>query len=156
MLKLPLNRRQVVKNIGVVELQIVQNGGARTVVDEFAAFVEEGGVVLVGLYDKAFASTQLSGHTKIQRNAAHQKAGLEPARLQNPRQHRGRRCFSMRASDGQYVAALQHVFCKPLRAAGVAQARVQNRLHQGEFRRAIGQTGTADDIADHENIRLKC
>ena len=44
---------------------------------------------------------------------------------------------------------------QPLRAAGVGQARIQNGLHEGEFGTAIGQTGAADDITDHEQIGLQ-
>jgi hypothetical protein len=45
-------RGQVVEDVGVVELQVVQDGRARAVVDELAALVEEGGVVFVGFDHK--------------------------------------------------------------------------------------------------------
>ena len=48
-MELPLDRRQVVEDVGVVVLQVVEHGGARAVVNELAALVEEGGVVLVRL-----------------------------------------------------------------------------------------------------------
>ena len=48
-MELALDRRQVVEDVGVVELEVVEDRGARPVVDELAALVEEGGVVLVGL-----------------------------------------------------------------------------------------------------------
>ena len=46
--ELPLDSFQVVKNICVVELEVVQNRGAGTVMDEFATFVKKCCVVLVG------------------------------------------------------------------------------------------------------------
>ena len=50
--ELPLDSFQVVKNICVVELEVVQNRGAGTVMDEFATFVKKCCVVLVGFNDK--------------------------------------------------------------------------------------------------------
>jgi hypothetical protein len=51
-MELALDGRQVIEDVGVVELQIVQNGRARTVVDELAALVEKGRVVFVGFDDE--------------------------------------------------------------------------------------------------------
>ena len=48
MMELGLNGAQIGKNVGVVEFKIVQNGGTRTVVYEFGAFVKKGSVVFVG------------------------------------------------------------------------------------------------------------
>ena len=47
--ELALDRGEVVEDVGVVELEVVEDRGARPVVDELAALVEERGVVLVGL-----------------------------------------------------------------------------------------------------------
>ena len=55
MVELPLNGRQVVKNICVVEFEVVQNRGAGAVMDEFATFVKKRGVVFVGFNDKRCA-----------------------------------------------------------------------------------------------------
>ena len=52
MMELGLNGAQISKNVGVVEFQIVQNGGTRTVVYKFGAFIEKGGVVFVGFDDE--------------------------------------------------------------------------------------------------------
>ncbi|MNC91112.1 hypothetical protein D3C83_73080 [compost metagenome] len=51
-MELALDGREVVEDVGVVELQVVQDRGARAVVDELAALVEEGGVVFVGFDDE--------------------------------------------------------------------------------------------------------
>ena len=47
--KLALNGAQVVKDVGVVEFQVVQNGSSGPVVHKLAAFVKKRGVVFVGL-----------------------------------------------------------------------------------------------------------
>jgi hypothetical protein len=52
MVELLLDGIQVIENIGVVEFQIVEDGGARRVMDELGALVEEGGVVFVGFDHK--------------------------------------------------------------------------------------------------------
>src|SRR5690606_26932342 len=46
-MKLGFNGGQVGKNVGVVEFQIVQNGGTRAVMHELRTLDEEGGVVFV-------------------------------------------------------------------------------------------------------------
>ncbi|MNS80825.1 hypothetical protein D3C72_1145220 [compost metagenome] len=47
--ELPLDRRQIREDVSVIELKVIEDRCARTVVDEFRALVEEGAVVLVGL-----------------------------------------------------------------------------------------------------------
>ena len=48
MVELTLNGLEVVKDIGVVKLQIIQDGGTRTVMHELAALVEKSSVVFIG------------------------------------------------------------------------------------------------------------
>ena len=50
MVELALDGSHVREDVGVVEFKIVEDRHPRPVVDEFAAFVEERGVVLVGLH----------------------------------------------------------------------------------------------------------
>ena len=50
--ELALNGRQIVKNIGVVKLQIVENRRAGAVVHKLAALVKKCGVVFVGFDDE--------------------------------------------------------------------------------------------------------
>ena len=52
----------------------------------------------------------------------------------------------MRAGHGQHPAPGQHVFRQPLRARGIRQATVEDRLHQ--------RHATLDHVADHEDVRL--
>ena len=47
MVELFLDRFQVVKDIGVIELKVVEDQRARAVMDEFGALIEEGTVVFV-------------------------------------------------------------------------------------------------------------
>jgi hypothetical protein len=49
MVKLFFNGVYVFKNIRAIKLQVVEHTGARSVVNEFAAFIKEGRIVLIGL-----------------------------------------------------------------------------------------------------------
>ncbi len=104
--ELAFDRTQVFKNVGVVELQIVQHQGARPVVDEFAALVEKSGVVFVGLDDERRAGAQAGRNTKVDRHAADQKTRLQASRLQNPGQHGGGGGFAVGAGHRQHVTTL--------------------------------------------------
>ena len=175
MVELPLNGGQVIKNICVVKLKVVQNRGAGAVVDEFAALIKKRSVVFVGFNDKRCALdlavgtlrtglakarlAQARRNSKIQRHAAHQKSRFQSSRFQNPSQHGGGRCFAVCASDSHHVSrvarVVQHVVAKPLRSTGVGCAAFQNRFHQREFRRAIGQARTRYDIPNDIYVGLK-
>ena len=175
MVELPLDSCQVVKNICVVELKVVQNRGARAVVDELAAFVKKRSVIFVGFNDKRCALAlsfgalraglaraclaQACRNSKIQRHAAHQKSRLQTSRFQNPGQHGGGRGFAVCAGNGHHVSrvagVVQHIVTQPLRSAGVGRTALQNRFHQRKFRCAVSQTCTRHYIAYDIHIGLK-
>ena len=145
MVELALDRRQVLEDVGVVVFEVVQDRGARPVVDELAALVEEGGVVFVGLDDEwrlAAGSAGARRDTEVARYAADEKARCEAGRFQDPREHRGRRGLAVRAGDREHVAPRQHLVGEPLRAAGVGRAGVEDRFHQ----RVAADDRVADDV----------
>ncbi len=77
-MKLRLDRRQVGKDVDVVELEVGQDRGARAVVHELRALVEERGVVLVGLdHEEVRAGPRRA--LEIARDAADQEPGRRPA-----------------------------------------------------------------------------
>ena len=76
MVELPLDSCQVVKNICVVEFEVVQNRGAGAVMDEFAALIKKRGVVFVGFNDKRRALDLAIGALRV---------GLAQARLAQAR-----------------------------------------------------------------------
>ena len=153
--ELALDGGEVIKNIGVVKLEVVKHGSARPVMDKLAALVKEGCVVFVGLNHEGRACAQPGRHTKVERHTTNQEARLLAGGLQNPGQHGRGRGLPVGAGHGQHVALEQHVFCQPLRAARVGGAGVQNRLHQRKFRAAIGHPGAADDVTDHKHVGLE-
>ena len=167
-MELALDGGQVVKNVGVVEFQVVQHGGAWPVVDKLAALVEESGVVFIGFdhEQRCLALGTSAGlgppggaqpgrNAEVQRHPTHQKAWLLTRAFQDPGQHRGRGGFAMRARHGQHMASLQDMLAEPLGAAGIGGATVQNGFHQGELGAAVGQARPAHDVADDVQVRLQ-
>jgi hypothetical protein len=62
MMELPLNRRQIGKDIGVIEFQVVQDQSARLVMDKLGALVEKRRVVFIRLDDKQWRCPQPCGN----------------------------------------------------------------------------------------------
>ena len=60
----------------------------------------------------------------------------------------------MGASHSQNMASLQHMFCKPLRAAGVGQASIHKGFHERKFGLTVWQALAADDVANHKHVGL--
>ena len=154
-MKLALYRGQVIKNVRMVELQVVEDGGTGTVMHKFAAFIKKRGVVFVGFNHKHTTCAQPGRDIKVHGDAADKKAGLKPGVLQHPGNHgRGGR-FAVRAGHSDDMASLQDMLGQPLRTAGVGQARIQNRLHQRKFGRSICQMRAADYIAHDKQVGLE-
>ncbi len=86
-MELAFDRGEVVEDVGVVELQVVQDCGARSVVHELAALVEEGGVVLVGLDHEVSPGAQSCRDAEIHWHAADQETRLQAGLRQHPGQH---------------------------------------------------------------------
>ena len=137
---------EIGEDVGVVVFQIVENGGARAVVDEFAAFVKKGGVVFVGFnHEKGrFVLRQAGGNVEVLRDAANQKTRAQARVFQYPRKHGRGGGFTVRARHGKHPMLAQHVFGKPLRPRNIGQIAVENGFHH--FHAALG------DVANHINI----
>jgi len=154
--ELALDGGQVVEDVGVVELEVVEDGGARAVVHKLAALVEESGVVLVGFDHEIPAAPQPRRNTEVQRHAADQKARLQTGLLQHPGEHGGGGGLAVGACHCQHMLALQHMLGQPLRAAGVGRAGFQDGFHQGKLGRAVALAGAADHVADDIHVGLEC
>ena len=135
---------QVGKDVGVVELEVVQDRGARKVVDELRALVEERRVVLVGLDDEGRRGAEQRGTPEVLRHAAHEEPRIQPRAGQDPGEHRCGRRLAVRSRDGQHVAPAQDVFRQPLRARDERQLPIEDRLHQ--------RIAAGDHVADHVQV----
>src|SRR5881394_3487475 len=114
--KLPFDRCKIVEDVGMVELQVIQNRGLWTVLHEFGALIEEGGVVLVRLYNEKIAAGVSGGHREIDRNPANEEARRLARALQDPGEHRRDGRLAVSAGDGQHMASGEHVIGEPLRS----------------------------------------
>ena len=97
-------------DVGVVVFEVVQNGGARAVVNELGALVEERRVVFVRLHHKMVPRAEPCTNTKVRGDTAHQKTRFEARMLQNPRHHAGSGGLAMRAGHRNDPTPAQHVF----------------------------------------------
>ena len=147
MVELPLDGRQVREDIRVVELQVVENGGAWAVMDEFAALVEEGAVIFVGLHHEERRAAEARGNAEVLRHAADQEARTHAGLFQHPGEHAGAAGLAVGTGHGHDPAALQHMVGQPLRAADIEQALVQYIFHR--------RIAAAHGIADHHQIRRR-
>src|SRR5262249_43489335 len=92
-------RVEVFKNVGVIELEIVDDADLRQVMNELAALVEKRGVVFVALDDEPVAVGESRALAEVVRNAADEIARVQSVVLEHPRQQRRRGGLAMRAGD---------------------------------------------------------
>ena len=146
-MELPLYGRQVREDVGMVELQVVEDGRTRAVVDELAALVEEGAVVLVGLDHEERRAAQARRHPEVLRHAANEEARAHAGMLQHPGQHAAGGGLAVRTGSGQHPAPLQHMVGQPLRAGHIGQALVQHVLDR--------RVAAAQRVTDHHQVRRR-
>ncbi len=171
MVELALDRSHVGEDVGVVVLEVVEDGHARAVVHELAALVEERGVVFVGLDHERVAGSgrqvraiglgmdsaratlprrrqcaQPRRHPEILGHPADQETRLASACLQQVRQHGAGGGLAVGPGHRQGLAPGQHRLGQPLRAGHVRAARVQHRLHR--------RVAARERIADHHLVAV--
>ena len=73
MVKLGFNRRKVVKDVGMVELYVVQNRESWPVMDHFGTLVEEGRIVFIGFDHEIGSCSQPGGYAEVDRNATNEE-----------------------------------------------------------------------------------
>ena len=147
LMELPLDRGDVGIDVGVVVLEIVEHRGARPVVNELGALVEERRVVLVRLDDEVLAAAEPRRDVEVAGHAADQESRLEAGVLEDPREDARSRGLAVRAGDGERPAAREHVPRQPLRPGRVGNAALQQRFDQ--------RVAAAHDVADDDDVRLQ-
>ncbi len=151
MVELPLDGRQIRKDVGVVELKVIQDRRARTVVNEFRAFVEKGAVILIRFDHEKRRIAQACRYGEVLRHPADQETRAHARMLQHPGEHAAGGGFAMSTRDGEHPAILQHVVGQPLRPGDVRQAFVQHIFH----RRVAAGHGIANDHEVRRRIQLR-
>jgi hypothetical protein len=134
MVELRLDRRQIGEDVGMIELEVVQDRRSRGVVDELRSLVAESAIVFVGFNHKERRVLSSAGqprrNAEVPRHAADQEAGTQAGMLENPRQHGGRRGLAVRPGDGQHPASFQDMLGQPLRPREIRQTAVEDLLEQ--------------------------
>ena len=166
-MKLPLDGRYVLINVGVVKLEIIENERARSVVDKLCSLVKKSRVVFVRLNDKEGRATQARASLEVGRHATDQKSGCETRMLENPSKEGCGRRFAVRARNRQHPASLQYLAREPLRAGSLGDVALEERFddrlaarhdvaddHDIGPRRQLGGFETLDEL-DAERCQLR-
>ncbi len=138
---------QRTEDVGVVELQIVENELLRLVVEELGTFVEEGGVVLVAFGDEAVALAFVATRPQILGNASDQKTRIASCFTEHPCEQSRRRGLAVSACNDKGGVALNEMFLEQCCHRDIAQPLCKRGLH---FRVAPRKR-----IADHHKIRSR-
>jgi hypothetical protein len=142
MSKLPLDGRQIRKNIRMIEFQIIQNHTARAIVQELGALIEERRVVFVGFDNEKRRLAEPCAHPEIAGHATDQEAGCHTRLVQNPGQHRTGGGFAMRAGDAQHELVAKNFLAQPLRTGTVTEKAGKQLVDDRHI--------PAHDIADND------
>ena len=67
----------IIEYIGMVEFEIIQHAGAGLVMDKFGTFVEEGGIVFIGLDHEERVIAVACGQAEILRHTTDQETGIQ-------------------------------------------------------------------------------
>ena len=91
-----LHRRQVIENIGVVELHIVYDANFRKVVDELTSLIKKSRVIFIPLKNDPLAIGKPGTTGKITRKTSDEKRWIPPGKIQYPGNQGGGRRLAMR------------------------------------------------------------
>ena len=130
------------EDVRVVELEVVDDGDLRQVVDELAALVEERGVVFVALDDEPLAVGEPRALAEVVRDAADEEARIQPVVLEHPRQQRRRGGLAVRAGNDERAFAANEELLEQFRQRAIAQLVVE---HEFRFRVAARILGIQVD-----------
>ena len=145
-LKGSLDFGEAAKNVGVIELEVVDDDGLGEVVDELAALVEKRGVVFVALNHEPVAVGETRALAKVVRDASDEEARVEAVMLEQPcEQRRGGR-LAMRAGDDERAFAAQELVLEQLRQRAVVELLPERELGLGVTAR--------DGVADDDQVRF--
>ena len=131
-------------DVGVIEFQRGDDQVVGLVMEELCGFVPIRGIVFVAFQDEILAAAEAIALTKILGNATNQKIRAFFRHLKNPREHRCRGRFPVRATHDDGVFAGKKFFFEDFRQRFVNQLAVEHFLH---FDIAAG-----DGVANHDQV----
>ena len=141
---------QVRVDIRVIELDVVDDGDIRQVLQELRRLVEERAVVFVALDDEVAAAADTvarSSVAEIQRNPANEHRGIEAAVRQQPPGQRRRRRLAVRAGDDDRSCAPEESIANRFGQRAVPDFAFEHALELGVAAR--------DRIADDHQIDVR-
>src|SRR5262249_11148366 len=116
-----LDGGQILKNISVIEFDVVDNGHLRQVVDELASLIEEGRVVFVPFDDEPLAVGEARSLPQIRGDATDEITWVQSVVLKNPREQGRCRGFAVRARDHERAFAANEMLLEQFRQRTIAQ-----------------------------------
>ena len=142
-----LVRLLVAIDVGVIELDVVDDRRVRQVVPHLRTLVEVRGVVLVSLNDEIMRARKSIGRPEVLSDSADQEARIEPRRLEHPRQERCGRRLPVRARHRHRVMTPDELFFYGSGGRGVAKLLDQHRFQL--------RVPPRDRVADDDDVRLR-
>ena len=136
------NLAEIAENVGVVELDVVDDHALGQVVQELRALVEVGGVVLVPLDDKQVAVGEAGARFEVFRHAADHEPRVASRVFENPGQQGGGGGLAVSAADHEAALALDDLALEQLRHRHVGPLALQ----QGLQFLVAARDGVADDV----------
>ena len=140
------NRIEVRIDVGVVELDVVDDGDVGQVLQELRGLVEERAVVLVPLDHELAAAADPVAALEVLGDAADEHARIGAAVRQQPAGQRRRGRLAVRAGDDDRARCPQEVVADGLGQRAVADLPIQHFLELGVAAR--------DGIADDDEIEV--
>ena len=134
------------KDVGVIELEVVQNSHLGQVVDELGTLVEEGRVVFVTLDHEPFGVGEAGPLPQIAGDAADEERRIQARALEHPGQERGGGGLAVGAGHHQRTPPPDEELLEQFGQRAVAQLAFQHRLGLG--------IASGDGIADDHQVGL--
>src|SRR3984957_7037438 len=122
------NLLEVLKDIGVIELDIVDHHGLGKVVKEFGSFVEKGGVVFVSFENEIVRIAKGSALRQVSGDPADQKTRITARLPKDPGDQRGGGRLTMRPGDHDVPFALEKEIFERFGQRAVEEFSIEHRL----------------------------
>ena len=139
-----LDGGEVLEDVGVVELEIVDDGDLGVVMDELAAFVKKRGVVFIALDNEPFAVGEAGALAEVVGDAADEVAGIEAVVLEDPGEQGGGGGFAVGAADDERAFAANEELAQQLGEGAITQLVVEGKLGFG--------VAAGDGVADDDEV----
>src|SRR5436190_8271118 len=140
------NRFEVVENISVIVFEIIDERDFRQVMDELAALVEKGAIVLVPFNDEPFTVRKPRALAEIVGYSADEVAWTKPIVFEHPSQQGSGGRLAMGSGHHNSALSANKIFPEQLGERAEAQLVIQDKFGFG--------ISTRDRVTNHYQVRL--